>query len=178
MLIMAMAQVISITDPFEEFRKMAHEAIDKWVENLRDFFERDKLPTIAEISERFHETRQELLGHCFEHLLATLASDFLRQDYATCPECGRLVRTKRIDKRKVSSLPGNFVLSRPYFYCKDCGCGFHPLDEQLEIVQELHQLDIQQKIAKLAADLPYERAVEHFTDLTGIDVSSLSVMRH
>ena len=39
------------------------------------------------------------------------------------------------------------------------------------------QMDIQEKIAKLAADLPYDRAVEHFTELTGIEVSSLLVMR-
>jgi hypothetical protein len=171
-MIMAVAQVISITDPFEEFRKLAHEAVDNWIENLRDFFERGKQPTVTEISERFNETKHALLGQCFKGLLESLASDFLRQEYATCPDCGRLVRRKRIDKRKVSTIPGDFTLARPYFHCRDCGCGFHPLDEQLEIVQELHQLDIQEKIAALAADLPYERAVHHFTSLTGIEVSS------
>jgi len=166
------AEIFAIIDSFEEFKKLAYDTFEQWVENFRDFFERDTLPTVAEISERLHKRKQEFLGQCFEHLLTTLASDFLRQDYATCPECGRLVRCKRIDKRKVSTLPGNFVLSRPYFYCRDCGYGFHPLDEQLEMVQEIHQLDIQGKIAKLAADLPYDRAAEHFTELTGIEVSS------
>ena len=151
-MIMAVAQVISIIDPFEEFRKLAHEAVDNWIENLRDFFERGKLPTVAEISERFNETKHTFFGQCFEGLLESLAADFLRQEYASCPGCGRLVRRKRIDKRKVSTIPGDFSLARPYFHCRDCGRGFHPLDEQLEIVQELHQLDIQGKIANLAAD--------------------------
>jgi hypothetical protein len=62
-MIMAVAQVISITDPFEEFRKLAHEAVDNWIENLRDFFERGKLPTVAEISERFNETKHTFLGN-------------------------------------------------------------------------------------------------------------------
>ena len=164
--------LFSVIDHFEEFTKLAYDAFEQWLENFRDFFERDEPPTVAEISERLHKKKPELLGQCFEHLLTTLASDFLRQDYATCPECGRLVHCKRIDKRRVSTLPGNFVLSRPYFYCRDCGYGFHPMDEQLGIVQEIHQLDIQEKIAKLAADLPYDRAAEHFTELTGIEVSS------
>ncbi len=151
---------------------MVHDAVDEWVENFRDFFERGELPSITEISDRFHKTRPEFFGQCIESILSSLASDFSRQEYADCPECGRYVRSKRIDKRKVSTVSGDFVLSRPYFYCTDCGSGFHPMDEQLEIVQELHQLDIQEKIAKLAADLPYDRAVEHFTELTGIEVSS------
>lgn len=151
---------------------MAHEAVDEWVEKFRDFFKKGDPPTITEITERFNETKRAFFGQCLESMLQTLAADFLRQEYASCPVCSRLLRCKRIDKRKVSTIPGDFVLPRPYFHCDDCGCGFHPLDEHLEIIQDVHQLDIQQKIAKLAADLPYERAVEHFTDLTGIEVSS------
>ena len=83
---MAVAQVISITDPFEEFRKMAHEAVDAWVEKLRDFFERDNLPTVTEISERFNETKHAFFGQCLEGMLQSLAADFLRQEYAPCPE--------------------------------------------------------------------------------------------
>jgi len=169
---MEAAQVLSITDPFSEFRAMVHKAADAWVDSIKDLFQQDKIPTVAEISKRFSETKHIFLGQCFENVLQSLAADFMRQEYAQCPECSCLVRSKRIDKRKVSTIPGNFVLSRPYFICSGCGYSFHPLDELLEIVQEVHQLDIQEKIARLAADLPYERAVEHFTALTGIEVSS------
>lgn len=60
----------------------------------------------------------------------------------------------RLDSKEFSTLHGRFVLKRPYFYCPDCGKGFHPLDEILEAAPENHQYDIQEKSTLSAAQLP------------------------
>ena len=46
----ALALSIPIFDLLEEFREGAYKAIDEWTEKFRDFFEREKPPTISEIS--------------------------------------------------------------------------------------------------------------------------------
>jgi len=45
------------------------------------------------------------------------------------------------------------------------------LDQTLETAPEKHQYDLQAKVTKLSADLPYEHAADHFSNLTGISVS-------
>ena len=168
----ALALSIPIFDPLEEFRKVAYKAIDEWTEKFRDFFERDKPPTISEISDRFTQTRHLFLEACFEGLVTRLAEESLKQRHAKCPKCQRPLPRKRVDKKEISTLHGSFTIERPYFYCTDCRHGFHPMDEILELVREAHQLDVQSAISPLAADLPYETAARHFSSLTGIDVSS------
>ena len=167
----ASAICIPLFDPVEEFKKVAYKAIDRWVEKFRDFFERGTPPTILEISERFSQTKHLLLEACFEGLIKRLAEDSLEQVQAKCPKCGRLLPRKRLDAKKISTLHGSFTIKRPYFYCRHCKYGFHPLDEILELVREAHQLDLQSAISPLVADLPYETACRHFSNLTGIDIS-------
>ena len=155
----SLAAIIPIFDPLEEFRKVAHSAIDNWIEKFRDFFERDKPPTLSEISERFTQTRHLLMEACFEGLVKRLAEDAIKQEYARCPRCGRLIHVKRVESKAISIMHGTITLERPYFYCRDCRHGFCPMD-------------VQSAILCLAADLPYETAVKHFSSLTGKDISS------
>jgi len=168
----ALALSIPICDPVEELKKVAYKSLDKWIEKFRDFFERDKPPTISEISDRFTQTRNLFLEAFFEAMVTRLAEESLNQLYAKCPKCQRVLPRKRLDKKEISTLHGSFSIKRPYFYCADCRHGFHPLDEVLELVREVHQLDVQSAISPLVADLPYETAVKHFSALTGIDISS------
>jgi hypothetical protein len=50
--------------------------------------------------------------------------------------------------------------------------GFHPLDEALELTRAFHQYDIEEKVLKLATEMPYERAAELVSELTGVPVSN------
>ncbi|MGA2401075.1 MAG: ISKra4 family transposase [Syntrophobacteraceae bacterium] len=67
--------------------------------------------------------------------------------------------------------PGK-LCPRPYFYCPHCRLGFHPLDEIVQLADELHQHDIQKRISKLAANVPYEEAAKMFEELTGMKVGN------
>ena len=74
----------------------------------------------------------------------------------------------RLDDKTASTMNGVLDLQRPYFYCKPCKVGFHPLDEALGLAREVHQYDLQETFALFTARLPYAEAAELFTKATGL----------
>ena len=119
-------------DPFQEFRAMARQSLDRWLDQLRPLFEQETPPTLREMSQRFMETRTSLLGEILQSLGETLYAAFLEQKQCPCPKCNTLLNRKRMDSKKYNTLQGEGTLERPYFYCKPCQHGFHPLDEARE----------------------------------------------
>ena len=63
-------------------------------------------------------------------------------------------------------------LERPYFYCRVCREGTYPLDDALRLSAGRIQLDVQQAVADVVTELPYETAATLFGHLSGIAVSS------
>ena len=61
------AALALVTDQQEDLRTMAHDALDKWLDQIEA--ETGKTPTLLEISERFMATRSQLLGACLEGLI-------------------------------------------------------------------------------------------------------------
>ena len=157
--------------PFDEFSDMAQREFRQWVEGLRPLFESEKPPTLGEISALLQQKRNALIGPLLESALASAQQQELERTQAPCPQCGKLLPMKRLDRKHLSTLQGRAQLERPYFYCTACGLGFHPADAAIGIAREEHQRDVQQAFIRLAADLPYEVAAEHFERLTGVQVS-------
>jgi len=151
---------------------MAHQALDQWLEGLKPLFEQAQPPTLMDLSARFMRTRGTLLGACLEALSEQLYGHYQDQHQAECPGCGKCLNRKRFDPKTVTTLHGPMTLQRPYFHCRDCEIGFHPLDEALVLAQEAHQYDIQEKFTRLSAKMPYEEATAEFAELTGIKVSN------
>jgi hypothetical protein len=81
------------------------------------------------------------------------------------------LKRRREARRTVDTLIGPVALRRPYFYCSACHHGRHPLDDTLDVVASRYQLDIQQAIAKVSAEMPYETAHALLRDLSGVEVS-------
>jgi hypothetical protein len=150
---------------------MAHQALDEWLEGLKPLFEQAKPPTLMDLSAEFMRTRGSLLGGCLQALAEQLHGQYQHQRQADCPGCDKCLNRKRVDPKTVTTLHGPVTLSRPYFHCRDCQIGFHPLDEALALAQEAHQYDIQEKFTRLSAKMPYQEAVTEFAELTGIKVS-------
>jgi len=159
-------------DPLEEVRRMAHEQLDQWLEQMRPLFEQEKPPTLLELSQHFTRTRQQLLGGVLQSLADALYAHLQDQRQAPCPCCGKPIRRKRLDPKRCNTLQGPVDLERGYFYCTDCRVGFHPLDEAMELSRAFHQYDVEEKVLKLATEMPYERAAELVSDLTGVPVSN------
>ena len=159
-------------DPLREVRKVAHQQLDKWPDQMKPLFDQEKPPTLLELSKHFTQTRTTLLGGVLQSISESLYSYFLGQKQCHCPQCTTLLNRKRVDAKQYNTLQGPGTLERPYFYCRDCKTGFHPLDEALELTRAFHQYDIEEKVLKLATEMPYERAAELVSELTGVPVSN------
>jgi hypothetical protein len=84
-----------------------------------------------EITEDFRQRRREMAPSCIGAAVGALHPHLAEQEWADCPRCGRALRRKRFDPKEVSTLEGRFQVLRPYFHCRHCRVGFHPLDEAL-----------------------------------------------
>jgi hypothetical protein len=62
-----MGAALAVVDRREDLRTMAHEALDKWLDQIEA--ETATAPTLREISERFLATRADLLGACLETVI-------------------------------------------------------------------------------------------------------------
>lgn len=167
-----LALALESPDPLQELRAMAHRELDQWIDQLRPLLEQPKPPTLLELSRHFTKTRGQLLGGILQSLSETLYAELLEQKQCTCPKCAKRLNRKRMDRKTYNTLQGPGELTRPYFYCADCRLGFHPLDDALEMTRAFHQYDIEEKVLKLATEMPYERAAELVSDLTGVPVSN------
>ncbi|MBF0141813.1 MAG: ISKra4 family transposase [Magnetococcales bacterium] len=154
----------------EEARSLMHEALDRWFDQVVPLFENGKAPTIIDLSRHFSETRGELMGSVMQAMVEKAYHHHIHQEQAICPECARILKRKRFDRKAVSTLHGEFTLNRPYFYCQICKVGFHPLDDVLTMAPERHQYDVQEKAVKSASKLPFEESADQFSSLTGVDV--------
>ncbi len=149
---------------------MAHRAIDAWIDGLARLGSAGKGPTLLEITEDFRRHRRAMAPAVLGAALGALQGDLGEQEWADCPRCGHALRRKRLDAKEVSTLEGRIRVLRPYFYCRPCQFGFHPLDEALGLTADVHQPDIEREVLELAARLPFEEAAAVFERLVGIGV--------
>ena len=159
-------------DDVEEFRVMSHKKLDEWIDVLEEEFRKNPTPSLMQVSDLFHHTRHMLLGACMGAAIERLFPEYANQQWADCPKCGRKLHRKRMDKRRVSTMQGDFDYERPYFYCTDCRHGFHPLDEVIQVAPQHHQYDIQKKITDSSARVPYAEAAHFFENLTGLGLGN------
>src|SRR2546428_14165446 len=89
-----MGAALAVVDGREDLRIMAHDALDKWLDQIEA--ETATTPTLREISERFLATRAELLGACLEAVIRRPYAAELQQTEAVCA-CGRRVRRRPVE---------------------------------------------------------------------------------
>src|SRR2546428_7715612 len=118
-----MGAALAVVDGREDLRIMAHDALDKWLDQIEA--ETATTPTLREISERFLATRAELLGACLEAVIRRQYAAELQQTEAVCA-CGRRLRRRRLDAEEKATLPGRVTPHRPHFYCAPGGPRLHP----------------------------------------------------
>jgi hypothetical protein len=163
-----MAAAAPVLADRREARTMAHHALDEWLDRMEA--EEGEAPTLLAISERFMETRLDLLAACLESVITTRYAADLQQTDAVCA-CGRVLRRRRFDAKTISTLHGQVTLHRPYFYFDGCATGFHPLNAKLQLSEKHHQYDIQDRSTRVGAELPFGVSQEPFERLTGVQAS-------
>jgi hypothetical protein len=151
----------------EELRRAFHEALDLWFDRWEKIME-EKRPglSLAEMTEVLREHRQELTAMIMQKWLESKYREWLAQETASCRKCGRVLRRWGMSRRRVETLIGGFELKRPYFYCRECKEGFHPLDEALRLAPGEKQYDMEAAGIRVAAEMSYEAAAELFEELT------------
>jgi hypothetical protein len=149
-------------------RAMIHQELDLFLDQMLPALEQHPQATLLELSDHVMATRSVLLGGIMKALSREITHQYGEATHANCPQCDRRGQRLRFDTKKISTVHGAFDLDRPYFYCKTCKVGFHPLDEALDLAQEVHQYDVQEKFAQFTARLPYAEAAELFTKATGL----------
>src|SRR5262249_4935293 len=128
--------------------------------------------TLMEVTSTIWDLRQQLTGS----LTATIVAHVHRGDHerqkTACPQCDRMVQARTPVCRTVDTMVGSVQLERPYFYCRTCREGVYPLDKVLGLAPGRIQLDVQQAVADLVTEVPYDTAAPLFGRLSGMTVSS------
>ena len=158
-------------DKLSMYRRKAHDEIDKFIDEIAPVLMNENPLTLKEISDAFQEKRGELLGGLLRDFVEIHHQEILEQENCDCPNCKKTIRKKRNATRRVETCQGSSLFNRPYHYCPDCGIGFSPFDNTLELSSRKKQYDLQQQALELLADVPFERAAELFQKLTGISFS-------
>jgi Uncharacterised protein family (UPF0236) len=124
------------------------------------------------VSETIWALRQQLTGGIAETIVHHPSHEATRQQQMPWPTCARMLTARGPVLRRVETMVGAVELARPYFYCRVCCEGTSPLDEALRLSAGRIQLDVQQAVADVVTELPYDTAATMLEHLSGIAVSS------
>jgi Uncharacterised protein family (UPF0236) len=170
------AEVISLDEVrarkhWTTLRQRLHERFDRWLDQLESAWPEDE-PTLGQVSETIWALRQQLTGGLAETIVQHTHQEEQSRQHRPCPTCARLLTARGPVSRRVETMVGAVELARPYFYCRVCREGTYPLDDKLHVSAGRIQLDVQQAVADVVTELPYETAATLFGHLSGIAVSS------
>jgi Uncharacterised protein family (UPF0236) len=152
-------------------RQRLHERFDRWLDRLESELPEGE-PTLGQVSETIWALRQQLTGGLAETIVQHTHQEAQSRQHMPCPTCARLLTARGPVSRCVETMVGAVELARPYFYCQVCREGTYPLDDALHLRAGRIQLDVQQAVADVVTELPYETAATLFGHLSGIAVSS------
>jgi len=154
------------------------QGIARLVEEIRKLLE-DKFPEKGSTMQRIEELTEEI-GREIER---RIEEDATKQEnrgwvggFAEC-KCGGKARYVRDYEKRVVTLHGERKIARAYYHCRECGRGFCPIDETLELDGGCTTIAVRSKIARLAALVPFARSSVELRHLCGIEVSARTVER-
>ncbi|MEO6892299.1 MAG: ISKra4 family transposase [Ktedonobacteraceae bacterium] len=137
----------------------------------------------------FKEIEEELDGRLSgvrAQMLADLAQQSEKRDWSgsepsqrpVCPTCGSPLQARGPHERRLATQGGKDVrLSRSYGTCPQCGSGFFPLDEELDLPSSGLTPHVHQGLVLLGALVPFAQAARHLHTLLGVHVSASQVRR-
>lgn len=151
----------------ERIQKLADEVLGKPV---------GQRPGLRPAEQRIREAAQAL-GHAATALVAGAYGDGYVGARRTCT-CGGTQRFKRTMRKQMLDLQGGTIeVSRSYYYCDDCGQGFLPLDEELELPREALTPTLADVVELCGAVAPFEAAASLLQRTLGVQVSGERVRR-
>ena len=152
-------------------RQRLHERFDLWLDQVESTLP-EGAPTLGQVSKTIWALRQQLTGGLAETIVQHTHQAEQCRPHMPCPTCARLLTARGPAHRCVETMVGAIELVRPYFYCQVCREGTYPLDDALRLSAGRIQLDVQQAVADVVTELPYDTAATMLDHLSGIAVSS------
>ena len=146
-IVMAEAAIVNLDSYGQEalevkFRERLHRELDTWLDRLGNVMD-DSVgpPTAGErkekpsglwgITQGIRGQREELMGTVAREWIEKEYAQYLDQEHAKCPICGKWLKRQDLCQRTLETMIGEVTIHRPYFYCSVCHHGFYPLDEAL-----------------------------------------------
>jgi hypothetical protein len=109
------------------------------------------------------------LGNALLGSLISLNVPAYPEEEIPCP-CGQTATYQRMRPAHVDTLLGTITLNRPYYLCRGCHHGLAPLDQQLGLCAGGISAGLEELLALVGAQLPFEEAVELVAKLTLVEV--------
>jgi len=109
------------------------------------------------------------LGNAFLGSLLNLNVSAYPAQAVPCP-CGQTATYQRMRPAHVTTLLGTITLERPYYLCGGCHHGLAPLDQRLGLCAGGLSAGLEEILALLGAQLPFEEAVGLVAKLTLVEV--------
>lgn len=115
----------------EEKKAQLMEEAETLIDELLEWDEQTKAPTLTQIEDVILKLRQRMGQR--------MAEEVLRGQEASgpvpgpeCPQCKREMRYRGKKERGVESRLGGVELKRGYYYCDHCEAGFFPSGQAIE----------------------------------------------
>jgi len=91
--------------------------------------------------------------------------------------CGRRAQFQEVRSKPLLTVVGPTRLSRPYYWCAQCGSGQFPLDVELDIENTAFSPGVRRMQALVGQEAPFDQGREQMKILAGLEVTAKSVER-
>jgi len=93
----------------------------------------------------------------------------------TCARCGQWMKFQRYARRPLLSVFGDCSYERAYYYCRGCGAGVAPLDEQLGVGERELSPKLQRIIGYVGGHVSFGVVEKVLYESYGIEVSTEAI---
>jgi len=137
----------------ERFKRLIRKAADAFAQSFAELLFSGNNMDLWDISKHIQDNKQAFLSQVVQKVVQTKYADYLEQEQAVCPCCGKKLSKQDDLSRSIDTLHGTTEICRPYFYCRTCKYGFFPLDEALGLSERQKQYDLQALAAEFIAEM-------------------------
>jgi len=109
----------------EEKKEQMMARLEKVVDELIDWEERNETPNLTQIEDIVLKVRREIGEEMTEEVLSRVSAKTPVPGPA-CPKCGKEMRLKGEYRKQIESRTGEVEYERSYYFCPECDEGLFP----------------------------------------------------